>query len=72
MTLDNESIIKLLEQLDRESKALRKIIYKLAWHMRGSLGIDEAFEIGFRDREIINELIKDNLEITKESGWPFF
>lgn len=40
--------------------------------MRGSVSADEAYQLGFQDREIINEIIKDNLDITKESRLPFF
>jgi len=40
--------------------------------MRGGISIDDAFALSFEDREIISELIKDNLETTKKSGLPFF
>lgn len=72
MSLDNESIKEFLNQLDRDSKALRNVIYKLAWYMRGALSIEEAFTIGYTDREIINQLIKDNLETTNKTGLPYF
>lgn len=40
--------------------------------MRGSLSVDEAFALSYEDREIMSELIKENLETTKKSGLPFF
>ena len=40
--------------------------------MRGALSIEQAFMLDIQDREIIIDLIKDNLEMTKESGMPFF
>ncbi len=40
--------------------------------MRGSITIDDAFALTYEDREIISEIIKDNLETTKKSGLPFF
>lgn len=40
--------------------------------MRGSITIDDAFALAYEDREIISEIIKDNLETTKKSGLPFF
>jgi hypothetical protein len=40
--------------------------------MRGGLTIDEAFALGYEDREIISKLVEDNLKVTKESGLPFF
>jgi hypothetical protein len=40
--------------------------------MRGSITYDDAVMLSFEDRNIINKIIKDNLETTKESGLPFF
>jgi hypothetical protein len=40
--------------------------------MRGSITIEQAFQLDFENREIINSIISENLETTKESGLPFF
>lgn len=40
--------------------------------MRGSISAEEAFQLDFESREIINAIIKENLDTTKESGLPFF
>jgi hypothetical protein len=40
--------------------------------MRGGISLTEAYEMDLSDRQIINDIIKDNLETTKESGLPFF
>jgi hypothetical protein len=40
--------------------------------MRGGISADEAYQLSFQDRETINEIIKDNLETTKETKMPFF
>lgn len=40
--------------------------------MRGGVTVDEAFSLSMEDREIISQLIKENLETTKKSGLPFF
>lgn len=36
--------------------------------MRGGVTLDQAFEIGYQDRETINEIIKENIERTNETG----
>jgi len=59
-------------QLDKESKALVKELYKMAWFMRGSLSIEQAYMLCVDDRVIISDIIKENLETTKESNLPFF
>lgn len=40
--------------------------------MRGGITIDDAFALSVEDREIIADIVKENLEITKKSGMPFF
>lgn len=39
--------------------------------MRG-LSYNEAMSLSWEEREIVTEIIKDNLETTKKSGLPFF
>ena len=60
MTLNNQEIAEYVESLEKESKALIKQLYTLAWHMRGGMTLDEAFQISFSDREIVMELIRAN------------
>lgn len=72
LAMTSEEIDQEVAKLDKESKALREELYKLAWFMRGSISIEQAFMMDFQDREIVSELIKNNLETTKESGLPFF
>lgn len=40
--------------------------------MRGALSIEDAFAISYNDREIINKLIKENIEVTNKTGLPYF
>jgi hypothetical protein len=70
MTMDEiQSEVKKMED---ESKALKTELYRLCWFMRGSISIEQAHMLDFQDREIIGEIIKGNLETTKESGLNFF
>ena len=72
MTLDNEGIVKLIEGYDKESKALRDEALRLSWYMRGGLTYDDAMMLSHGEREIIGKIIKDNIEVTKKTGVPFF
>lgn len=58
--------------MDEEVKALKDEMFRLVWFMRGGLTLSEAYELDISDREIINKIIKDNLETTKETSMPFF
>jgi hypothetical protein len=40
--------------------------------MRGSISLDEVFQLDNEDRAIIFKIIEENLETTKKSGLPFF
>jgi hypothetical protein len=70
MTMDQ--IQAEVNNMEKESKALKKELYKMAWFMRGSLSFEEVFQLDLNDREAIAEIIKENLETTKSSGLSFF
>jgi hypothetical protein len=40
--------------------------------MRGGIGYNESHLLTQEERTIISDIIKKNLETTKESGLPFF
>lgn len=40
--------------------------------MRGSMTMTEAFELSLEDRQLIGDIIKENLETTKKTQMPFF
>lgn len=44
----------------------------MAWYMRGGITYDQAMQLSVNERNIINEIVKGNLETTKKSGLPFF
>lgn len=72
MTLNNDDIVKLLDGYEKESKAFREEALRLCWYMRGGLTYDEAMQLSQQERDIISKIVKDNIEITKKSGLPFY
>ena len=40
--------------------------------MRGGISLDEMFQLSFSDREVIGNIVNENLDITKETKLPFF
>jgi hypothetical protein len=62
----------MVDQMEKETRSIRQEVLKLCWYMRGGITYDEAMQLGQVERDIINELVKDNLETTKKSGLPFF
>jgi hypothetical protein len=70
--LDDQQIVALIEQYDKDSKAIVNEAIKLCWFMRGGLNYEQALDLSPDERSFISELIKENLETTKKSGLPFF
>jgi hypothetical protein len=70
--MTNEEIQTLVQEMENDSKAIRKDIYKMAWFMRGSISIEQAFSMDYEDRIIVGKIIEENLETTKETQMPFF
>ena len=67
-----DEILQEVKRLEGEQKTLKTEISKICWYMRGGLTYDEAFALTYEDREILSSIIKENLEVTKKSGLPFF
>jgi hypothetical protein len=58
--------------LDKEIKALKEEVLRMCWYMRGGVSYNELMEMSTQEREIISDIIKSNLETTKETRLPFF
>jgi len=43
---------------------------KYMWYMRGGLTLNEVYQMPPGDREIIDTIVKENIEITKKSNLP--
>lgn len=67
-----DEIDQLVKDMENEAKALKVDLFKFCWYMRGSLSVSEMYELDIQDREVISKVVEKNLEITKESGLPFF
>jgi hypothetical protein len=64
-------ILQEAKKLDKEARDIKKDVMKLCWYMRG-LSYSEGMNLSFEEREIIGEIIKENLETTKKTGLNFF
>ena len=72
LTLDNDAVEALIEGYDKEVRAYRDDALRMAWYMRGSLSYEDAMLLTFTDRELVNKIIKDNIETTEKTKLPFF
>lgn len=72
MSLNNENIEKFISSFEQEAKAIKEEVLRLCWFMRGSVTYDEGMLLSSTERELINKIVKDNLETTKKTQLPFF
>lgn len=72
MTLSSEEISKLVEAMEEDTTQIRQEALKMCWYMRGGITYDQSLQLSIAEREIINGIVKENMETTKKSGLPFF
>lgn len=44
----------------------------MAWYMRGGISYEDIMNMSITDRQVIGEIIENNLETTKKTQMPFF
>lgn len=72
MIADRNQIEKMVDVMDQEAKQIRNSVLKLCWYMRGGVTYTEGMNMSSQERELINAIIKENIDTTKKSGLPFF
>ena len=70
--MGESEIIKLLKDMDSETKNLKHELLKICWYMRGGVTYQEALNMSIDERKIVANIVKDNLETTKKTGRDFF
>jgi len=40
--------------------------------MRGSVSVEQSYQLSQEDREIMSKIIEENLETAQKTGLPFF
>lgn len=69
LTMQPSEIDQLVKDYENEIKQLKDTLYRMGWHMRGSLSYDDLFNVlSIEDRAIISQIIKDNIETTNKTG----
>jgi hypothetical protein len=72
LTLDDDEIGLMLEDYDTQARAIKDEMLRFVWWMRGGLSYDDALYLGHYENEIVRQIIKENMETTKNTGMPFF
>ena len=61
-----------MDGMEKEAESIRQESLKMSWYMRGGISYDQVLALSNRERAMISDIIKDNLETTKKSKLPFF
>jgi hypothetical protein len=64
--------MELIVDYEKQVKRLKEEALKMCWYMRGGITYDEAMALSFLERELINDIVKNNMDVTQKSGLPFF
>jgi hypothetical protein len=68
LTEDKSEVVKYLESLHSDARAIEKQIFEICWYMRGGITLTEAWQLSYDQRATISEIIASNIERTRESG----
>jgi hypothetical protein len=71
LNLSLPEILQEADRLDKEARAIKKDALRICWYMRG-MSYSEAVNLSYEERQLVSEIIKDNLETTKKTGLNFF
>lgn len=71
-TLSIPEILAESKAIDDQAKQIKLEAMRTVWYMRGGVSFAEAMNLSFDERELVLEIVKDNMETTKNSGLPFF
>jgi len=62
----------MIDRMEEEANDVRANCLKMSWHMRGGSTYEDVMNMSYRERLLIAELIKSNLETTQKSKLNFF
>lgn len=62
-------ITQLARDYENYIKEIKENMFRIGWHMRGSIDYDTLFNVlTTDDRQVLNDIIKDQIERTNKTG----
>lgn len=58
--------------MEQEANSIKQESFKLSWYMRGGINYEQVLQLSIKERRMIAELAKENMETTKKTNLPFF
>jgi len=64
-------IIQLSKEMENQTKEIKFNVFKISWYMRGGVTSEDLFwRYSIEDRNILNDVIKENIEVVNKTGLP--
>ena len=58
--------------MEKEVEGIRKSALSLSWYMRGGATYEDVLNMSSFEREAINKLVEEHMDITKKTQLPFY
>lgn len=69
--MSDNDIEEYLVRLDNEVLHFKDQLFRISWHMRGGVNINDLLHTySYEDIEILNNIIKEHIDLTKETQLP--
>ena len=69
--MEDDEIMALAETFEKDIQATKDLAYRVSWYMRGGVSVENyLYDMDLSDREIIQKIIKENVENTKNAKMP--
>ena len=65
--MSHDQISKMVEDMEKETEAIKEESLKMAWYMRGGTSYTDVLQMSYQERQMISTIIKENLETTNKS-----
>jgi hypothetical protein len=72
LNLDAQGIQKLIDEMEQEVYDIKMSAMRFSWYMRGGATYEDILNMAPNERKMISDLIKSNIETTKNTKLPFF
>lgn len=66
--LSSDQIVEMINGMEQEANQIKSESLKLAWYMRGGITYEDVLQMSHAERQMIADIAKENIEITKKSG----
>jgi uncharacterized protein YutE (UPF0331/DUF86 family) len=70
--LSDDQISEYLIGLEKEVKQFKQTLFRTSWYMRGGVTMEDLLHVySHEDREMLYEIIKENINTTQETRIAF-